>query len=597
MSERAPQPDTYYALPEQVHNELWARIEARLSSGEVLITTEQFKQALEEEYLGITGEAPSDDLKNLFNHAVDSFNEENPDAYLLQGVQNGVIEAFRSGVERLEWNAERIESRGPNIIDNFKGRETIRNFLSSLRVAPERIDARSCVRSVIKDIKSRVEEPQEAPPAPANSVTLSADAANALQDGDIDRRQVDERIAAETQVHRRIERREIQRVPRRVYKFVDQGLLSQEEVGQIVELHSIDQQVARGEMSSEDGGRARARLMDRKTRARLNDKLKGAVDYSVRYLQVFEALKRIPVDYDGALRFLIRHKGLCGPQADRQMLGLALRELVDDEGLLEAVSDLMDRRDQEIRMISVSLPPYSHVARQGREPISKMLIEEEFVDELRQVSADEMSERLNEPEGDKRGRNAAAIQCLIALINYVLKPTPLRKEIRLLKIQHVLEEFFYESNDLGAARSQAVDLIKRRLRNMYPDFSVDERTALQQRTQTMLDGAEEKVAVERGAGAEQQTGSPTRALAEDDAALSSEEEARGAVLGRVQFRIPGGGVRNVRHRIMPDPDDAELMIIVHRDPDSGDLAPLRRNGAKRYVKQERNGLWKTVTGG
>ena len=594
MSQEPPKPDTFYALPEEVHNELWARIETRLGSGDVLITTQQFKEALEEEYRGITGEPPSDDLKNLFDHAVDSFNEENPDIYLSQGVQNGVIQAFHSGVERLEWDTRLVEDRGPSIIENFKGREPIRNFLSSLRVAPERIDPQACVRSVVAQIET-AQAPPPPPPSPSQPVTLSDETANALQDGDIDRRQVDERIAAEDQAQRRIERSEIQRVPRRVYKFVEEGTLSQEEGGQIVELHRIDQQVARGELSREDGGRARARLMDRETRSRLNDKLKGAVDYAVRYLHVFEALKRIPTAYDEALRFLVRHKGLCGPQADRRMLGGALAELSADEALLDGVADMMDRRDHEIRMIAVSLPPYGEVARKGREPITNMLIEEGFVDELREVEPEAMSERLNDP--DTRGAAAASMQCLIALVVNVLKPTPLRKEVRLLKIQRVLEEFFYESSDMDAARSQAADLIKRRLRNMYPDFSVDERGALQERTAGMLDAAEEKVLAERkAAGPEARTGSPTRALDADEMGLSAEEEERGALLGRVQFRIPGGGMRNVRHRIMPDPDDPERDIIVHRDPESGALVPLLRNGARRYVRQERNGLWKVVSG-
>lgn len=595
MSQEPPKPDTFYALPEEVHNELWARIETRLGSGDVLITTQQFKEALEEEYRAITGTSPSDDLKNLFDHAVDSFNEENPDIYLLQGVQNGVIQAFHSGVERLEWDTRRVEDRGPSIIENFKGREPIRLFLSSLRVAPERIDPQACVRSVVAQIETVQASPPPQPPALSQPVTLSDETANALQDGDIDRRQVDERIAAEDQAQRRIERSEIQRVPRRVYNFVEEGTLSKDEGVQIVELHRIDQQVARGELSRGDGGRARARLMDRQTRSRLNDKLKGIVDYAVRYLHVFEALKRIPSAYDEALRFLVRHKGLCGPQVDRRMLGVALAELSSDEALFDRVADIMDRRDHEIRMIAVSLPPYGEVARQGREPITNMLVEEGFVDELRGVEPEAMSERLNDPE--TRGAAAASMQCLIRLMVNVIKPTPLRKEIRLLKIQRVMEDFFYESSDMDAARSQATDLIKRRLRNMYPDFSVDERGALQERTANILDAAEEKILAEhQAAGPKARTGSPTKALDADEIGLSAAEEEHGALLGRVQFRIPGGGMRNVRHRIMPDPDDPERDIIVHRDPQSGALVPLLRNGSRRYVRQERNGLWKVVSG-
>ena len=44
--------------------------------------------------------------------------------------------------------------------------------------------------------------------------------------------------------------------------------------------------------------------------------------------------------------------------------GRAAQELLEDRDLLRQVIDVMDRKDQEIRMISVGLPPYSHVKAQ-----------------------------------------------------------------------------------------------------------------------------------------------------------------------------------------------------------------------------------------
>jgi hypothetical protein len=55
--------------------------------------------------------------------------------------------------------------------------------------------------------------------------------------------------------------------------------------------------------------------------------------------------------------------------------------------MLHNIIDIMNRKDQEIRMISVGLPPYSYVV-QRKEHIGNLIIEEDFVEELRQVTAD-----------------------------------------------------------------------------------------------------------------------------------------------------------------------------------------------------------------
>jgi hypothetical protein len=45
---------------------------------------------------------------------------------------------------------------------------------------------------------------------------------------------------------------------------------------------------------------------------------------------------------------------------------------------------------------------------------------------------------------------------------------------------------------------------------------------------------------------------------------------------------------------MPDPDDPVIMVIVTRDPETQELVPAKRRGAKRVVERNRDGYWAEV---
>ena len=72
--------------------------------------------------------------------------------------------------------------------------------------------------------------------------------------------------------------------------------------------------------------------------------------------------------------------------------------------------------------------------------------------------------------------------------------------------------------------------------------------------------------------------------------LSPEEEKRGVQLGRVIFRV-AGAQRIIPYRIMPDEADPTKFLLAKVDRQSGELMPLLRRGAKRYVTKNREGLW------
>jgi hypothetical protein len=55
-----------------------------------------------------------------------------------------------------------------------------------------------------------------------------------------------------------------------------------------------------------------------------------------------------------------------------------------------------------------------------------------------------------------------------------------------------------------------------------------------------------------------------------------------------------GRTRMVPQKIIADPDDADKFVIAMRDPDTDELVPQLRRGAKRHIERGREGYWKVV---
>ena len=92
-------------------------------------------------------------------------------------------------------------------------------------------------------------------------------------------------------------------------------------------------------------------------------------------------------------------------------------------------------------MIAANLPPYSHIMRRDQDRISTMVIEESFVTEMRESEPRAITEKLNDPDRKVQVRAAAEMLCMAGLINRLIKRTPIRKEIRLLKLNLIIEDF------------------------------------------------------------------------------------------------------------------------------------------------------------
>jgi len=606
--EAKPQPSTYTILPDEVHTQLWGRIAARLERGDPLITTRDYRHAIEAEYQSLTGGEVTDSLRELFHDAIDSFNREYPERYVARGIQNGVTHAFQSGVFRLSWDVIQIETAGARSIARFKSRDRVRGFLKQVRVSPQLIDDNACVRHAVDVMAGKkeplVKRPADEPMAPAaelpveeamaEELELSEETAQALDEGDVNQAEVEARQTAENQVRAEIEREQVKGAAKHVDSFVQQGYLTTEEGETVRQLGDIDRRVASGEIDEAEGTRLRNSLMDPDTRTELDRKLKGAVDYAVRFLQVFESMTRIGTSCDEALRFLIHHKHLLDEARQAETMQRAGAELMEDGELLTEVCAIMDRQDQEIRMISVMLPPYSYIVKRGNERIGNLTIEDEFVDDLRRVESDEMSERLNSAEPEERVRPAADMRCLIAVINHLIKPTPWRKEVRLLRVQHTIEQFYRDTDNMEEARKQAENFLKRRLRRMFRDLTADEKQTIESKGDEMIAAVERKILSEREAAAAEQAAAQPRDAGNgregDDEDLTDDEVRKGAQIGRVEVRV-AGQMRRIPQKIMFNPDDESQYVVARRNPDSGELEPVLRRGAKRIVERDRDGIW------
>ncbi|HJP31759.1 MAG TPA: hypothetical protein QGF95_14510 [Candidatus Latescibacteria bacterium] len=609
-------------LSRELRTEMWLALAARLGEGEALYSNAHFRTALLEIYQQITGQDPPASMEEEVRSMVETVNREHPETYLARAVQNGIAKAFEEGVRKNNWDLAKIQASGASALRRFSQLETVRDVLEDANLTPSQLSMVSCVQQVIEQVAPRQDTPPQPPPsrppafrpdlaaqepvaAPAAPAKAAAEAIDpeteaAIASGDVDAEVARERAKAGEQRRAALEEQEQQKVPGRLDGLVEQGVVTEEEAGQLRELRKIDERVKSGEITEAEATEIRNSLVNAKVRDKLERKVREAVADSVKYLQVFESMKKISPKYHDAIAFLIEHKNLVTAADDAGIdQGSAIKALMEDMELLDDVTDIMERKDHELRMISVRLHPYSSIMNRGVERIGNMTIEEVFVEDLAKVDVDEMSDRLSSGDAQQRVRPAADMRCLISLIDHVTKRTRFRKELRLLRIARQVEEFYKNTSDMNEARHQAENFLNRRLRRMFPDMNADETAELKQRSTEMMDQIEQRIHDERKAEVEAKrakTAAPAAQGAgggDGDEELSADELQKGVQIGRVEMRV-AGNTRRIPTKIMPDPDDPEVMVIVMRDPETQELLPAKRRGAKRTVERNRDGYWAEV---
>ncbi|MBT7548984.1 MAG: hypothetical protein HN611_09965 [Gemmatimonadetes bacterium] len=649
-------------IPRLLLATMWSRIADRLRVGEVLITPEDFQGALAEEYAVLTGGELAGAARNYVHQVVEVVNAKYPETYVTQGIQNGVNKAFGEGVRALRWTEAKIQARGAESLRNFSRRGSVRELLDEVNVRIDQLNLLQIVKDSIEEIRHEgVSGPRVADiagsfgrnlsltssdppvqPAKEKSISLELfqdalgsvtssdppvqpakekptslepvqDALNselqeAISSGDVEADEVRQRSAQEEKKGGQLLAHEMRKIPQRLERLVEEGTLTKEEAGEFIiqpRLHDVHKQSPAGYTHATavlppfTNTRVRNSLAAGEAREEIESKVREAVEQSSRYLHTFDSMRKIDTRYDDALAFLIRYKQtVVADDLDPDEIAAVQRELADDAGLLKKVIDVMERQDHEIRMISVRLPPYNYIVKRGVEKIANMTIEESFLDELRHLDVDDISERMNSDVSEIRVKPAADMRCMVSLIDHVGKKTAFRKEIRMLRIGLTIQEFFDSTSDIQEARDQAEKFVNSRMRRLFPDMSPDETAEIRQRSAEIIDKIEQQVL--DNSRAEEKEKRPRvsdvnkpkqQAPDSGDIELTDQEKKLGVQMGRVEIRV-AGNLRKIPRKIMPDSDDPSKFVIGVRDPETGDIVPEKRRGSKRSVERGRDGVWR-----
>lgn len=591
--------------------ELWRRILARLHSGESLITLAHYQKAMETEYQTIVQIAPSAAVKSFLRQMILKVNRKYPELFVTSGIQNGISNAFESGVRRLKWDLAKIEAKGVPAIQRFSKNENVRDLLNEVRVKTDQINMPTCLQPAIGALNETQEEmlslPVSSPLAPdllfpdfSPPQTNSAETAPPVDD--IDTEPASRRVGQQQQRRAELEKQEYQKVHTYLPAYVEQGFLSASEADLFAALHQVDQQELNRELKPPEADTRRDEILLAPGRKELAKKVRTAVGESVKYLQVFESLKKINPAYDSALHFLVQHKSAVTTEDTLEDRTPAVSALIDNPRLLDDILEIMERKDTEMRLLAVKLPPYSYISERWLEKLGNLTVEQEFVDDLRNLSVDEFAQYLNSPEEEIRARAAADLKSLVNLLDHVMQRTRFRKKVRLLKLSQALREYqedlddiYHTNTDMHTAQKKAKAFINRRLERLFSDLSRDERREMDQRCNAATNAIEQKLTAMRREAAQAQASIQLQSAepeSEDDG-LTEAEKAQGAQIGRVEMRV-AGRTRMVPQKIIADPDDADKFIIAMRDPDTDELVPQLRRGTKRHIERGREGYWKAV---
>lgn len=606
-------PPAEIALAPELREGLLEVLADRVGTGEVLVTDEQFLIAAEEGVAILGGATVDEATRAALRRLLSEVHRQDPTLLRTPGVENWISLSVLSEVRRAKLTIIDVQEQGTQLIRDFLRGPKAKALLDQLGLTPSQINMSNCLRFVVNRVAGRPDDSQKRAAARLARLAAAANARARVASPPSAAAEAEKRIEAllepprelpdEAETARRTEEQRVSRARLRqtqmdelvanIDNYVALGRISAEDAERLRRVHQVDQGMRSGRVARDEGSRIRNSILDGTARDRIERQVKEALDYAVAYLQVFAALQRIDSRYDPALRYLARHGAAVNSDGDGvgrapELLPL-VEGLLEDGDTLRLLLDVMDRKDAEVRMVAARLPPYSHVVKRDQGRVERVAVDEAFIDELRQKGESELASELHSGDRRTRARPAAAMLSLAVLINRLIKPTPFRKELRLLKINLIIEEFYHATDDVELARQRAQEFLRGRLRALYPDVSREEVEELQRRGDEIIQRVELKVlarrAVDRAAAG---LGGP--GAAGDADGLSDEDRRRGVQIRRVSVRT-AAGVRQVPYKVMPDPDGGERLVIAHRDPESGAMVPAVRRGAKRYIERGRDGNW------
>ena len=495
-------------LPPTLKLELWKRIDRRLTRGDVLITNEQFVRAMVRDFRKVLRIKPDRSAIEEMVQMVQAVNETRPETYLTMGIKNAITKFFRDAEERTQGQAEARDEIHTRIKEMIKeGRTAL--FLESIgvEVGDDALNPRieAAIVRIIEGKKLKATPRRESSAAarrrrgPSEMVAVrSAVEEPAVSDSDeqpavapppTDEEQ-QQYLAEHKKLSAQAAKAEMERAPRHLESYVQQELLSAGEAVDLRTLYGIDERLAKGEIDGAEAERLRNEISE-SVREKVQQRLRDAVDHTVHYTNVFDALGRLPTERDSALTFLIDHAELVASEdAEVELTGVT-KALESDDDLVDNLGILMERRDHGLRMLGANMPPYRHVYSPG-EKIGKFVIDDEFVSELRTLSRDEVSDRLNSTEAEERLTAAAGLKCMVALLSFLMKLTAFHKEVRRLRIHLRIRRTFEGGVDDRDGTNKVRQFLRRRLNNLYPDLTRDERAGIEQYGNKLIEGREQE---------------------------------------------------------------------------------------------------------
>jgi hypothetical protein len=582
-----------------------------------MIAPVQFQKAMEEDYQAMSGVLPSEPIKAQLAEIFLEVVKASPEVLIAPGIENWITRSVLGTVRKNGWNIADTQTEGQNLVRQLLRQDQVQGVLSQFDMKPADLNIRNCMRSVVNtvagkedpvkkraaermaEVKARLQAQASAPqPADAKLEQLLVGPASEPDAGEIE-----SRIQEQRKVLGRLRQQRMQQVVENLDAYVAEGRISVEEAAGLRKLYQVDQAVRSGKVTGEQGSKVRNSILSGEARTKIEKKMREEVDYVVVYAQVFEALQRIDPKNDPALRFLIQHKQSVNAKAKEEVEWQpVIAGLIEELETLHQLIGIMDRKDAEVRMMAAHLPPYNQVIRHGQSRMENLIIDEDFVDILREGTREQIVEKLGGSDRKVRARLAAAMLSVSALIGSLMKRTPFRKQVRVLKINLIVEEFFRSMDDVEEARGKAQEFLRTRLQKLYPDITDEEAAEIHEHSGEIIAACEQKVLTERAASANQvgggeaddREGAGAEPLTdEDEDQLSEDEVAKGVILGRVAMRI-GGAIKLVPYRVMPDPEENGMWVLVKRDRETGELEPIRRRGKKRFVEKTRDGIWEAI---
>jgi hypothetical protein len=614
-------------LTPELREQLLQHLGDRLAGGEVLVTSAQFEKAAAEGYQLLTGEAVSEAVQQEVREFLEAAHQEDPSQLTVPGLENWISLTVLGQVRQAGWGLIEVQEGGTQLIRELLHSAKAQALLTQLGVKAQMVNMSACQRTIVNKVArkrddtqrksaarlaqladaatkraARAAREQEAVDLQLAQTTASVDgddveAAQERLDGLLlppveppTEAEIEARRASEAAERRQLRQTQMTELITHLDSYVERGRISEEDAQKLREAHKAEQ----ARRARDPESMVRNSVLEGTVRDSIEKSMKKSVDYVVAYLQVFRALLRIDARYDASLRFLVEHGEAINADPEPEApspLGPVIEALAAETSLMQVLVDLMDRKEAEVRMMAAHLPPYNLVLKRDQARLERVAVDVAFVEALREMPEEQLSQRMHSADKRQRARLPAAMLSLIVLIGRVFKPTPFRKELRMLKIHLIIEEFYRATKDVEQARHQAQEFLKGRLKRLYPDLEPGESDELQRRGEEIVRRVEKKVLAERaGSTGGGESGATASSDSED---LSEDEKRMGAMLVRIPTRI-AGRERNIRHVVMPEEGEGERFVVARRDPESGELVPALRRGKPRFAERGRDGVWELV---